>query len=142
MSTKKNATHWAMPAQLWASDPGSWADSLFVTGDGGWLECLQTLDKQVTEQRKSLLYEFLRYYPPVWFMCIHVHIFWKNYYVIIYGYMYYKNLTTGTVGWGSSICLLMSCTFNTQICSIKFLNCVVMKTGRRNMIFPFTKNDI
>ena len=82
---------------------------------------LQTLDKQVTEQRKFELYEFLHYYPPVRFMWLHVHIFWKNYYVIIYVYIYYKNLATGAVGWGSSIRLLMSCTFNKQICSIKFL---------------------
>ena len=95
---------------------------LFIC-DWWWRQIGVPLNSRQTSNRteKNFVVWILHYYPPVWFMCIHVHIFWKNYYVIIYGYMYYMNLTTGAVGWGSSICLLMSCTFNTQICSIKFL---------------------
>ena len=77
MSDKKNnAIHWEVLAQLRASDSGCWADSCFVAGDGDRLGYLQTLDKQVTEQRKFKLYEF--YIIIHLYVCLHVHIFWKN----------------------------------------------------------------
>ena len=118
MSSNKNVIHWAVLVQLRASDSGCWADPLFVGSDGHKLDCLQTVDKW---HKRNFTFAWIFILSSTCMVYVHTctHFLEELLYKCIA--LYYKNLTTGMVGWGSSIHLIMSCIFNTQISSIKFL---------------------